>query len=46
MKLNIAICDDNCIALNDEYNMICSVLDENKIEYVYYRENVVYMYRQ
>ena len=33
MKLNIAICDDNCIALNDEYNMICSVLDENKIEY-------------
>ncbi len=33
MKLNIAVCDDNGIALNDEYNLICSVLDENNIEY-------------
>ena len=27
-----------------EYNE--SATEENKIEYVYYRENVVYMYRQ
>lgn len=31
MKLNIAICDDNEIILNDEYNMVKSVLDEEGI---------------
>ena len=33
MKLSIAICDDNVITLNEETELLKSVLDDRKIEY-------------